>query len=139
MNYMEKVAQILEVELGEEFNIYGCDRIYKLTKYGVFGFDDYNQVWLQDTVSLEAILCGREVIIRKPILDETEREHLSNIIKPFRDKLKSIIRLDYYYKSKYNYIQVEYDRDLEQIILKSDTMYNNMKLGKEYSLEELGL
>ena len=60
-------------------------------------------------------------------------------VKISETKLKSIIRLDWYYKSKYNYIQIEYDEDLEQIILKSDTMYNNMKLGKEYSLEELGL
>lgn len=139
MNYMEQLAQMLGVELGEEFNLEGIEYKYKFTKDGLLYGREEDNKWYRLCDDLSGILTGRYEIVKQPVLDEAEREHLSNIIKPFRDKLKSIIRLDYYYKSKYNYIQVEYDRDLEQIILKSDTMYNNMKLGKEYSLEELGL
>ena len=137
---MKELAQMLGVELNEEFNIKGFSyKKYKITKDGVFICYEEDNKWYKVCDAVFLILTGQYEIVKKPVLDETEREHLSNIIKPFRDKLKSIIRLDWYYKSKYNYIQIEYDRDLEQIILKSDTMYNNMKLGKEYSLEELGL
>ena len=139
MNYMEQLAQMLGVELEEEFNLEGIEYKYKFTKDGLFFYyEEYNK-WYRICDDFSNILTGKYEIVKRPILDEIEREHLSNIIKPFRDKLKSIIRLDWCYKSKYNYIQIEYDRDLEQIILKSDTLYNNMKLGKEYTLEELGL
>lgn len=140
MNYMKEVAQMLGVELNEEFNIKGFSyKKYKITKDGVFICYEEDNKWYKVCDAVLSILTGQYEIVKKPVLDEAEREHLRNIIKPFRDKLKSIIRLDWYYKSKYNYIQIEYDEDLEQIILRSDTMYNNMKLGKEYSLEELGL
>ena len=137
---MKKLAQILGDELNEEFNIKGFSyKKYKITKDGVYICYEEDNKWYKVCDAVLSILTGQYEIVKKPVLDEAEREHLSNIIKPFRNKLKSIIRLDWYYKSKYNYIQIEYDEDLEQIILKSDTMYNNMKLGKEYSLEELGL
>lgn len=138
MNYMEKVAQMLGIELDEEFNIYGCDRIYKLTKYGVFGFDDYNQVWLKDTVSLEAILCGREVIIKKPILTKQEKEYLSYVIKPFRKEVRSIMKVKY---CKEAYIQITFHDycDMSFPYFEDGTMYKGIEVDKEYSLEDLGL
>ena len=138
MNHMKELAQMLGVELNEEFNIKGFSyKKYKITKDGVFISYEEDNKWYKVCDAVIDILMGKYEIIKQPVLDEAEREYLRNIIKPFRDKVKTIIRLDFYWTSAY--IQIEYDRDLEQIILKSDKMYNNMKLGKEYSLEELGL
>ena len=138
MNHMKELAQMLGVELNEEFNVKGLSyKKYKITKDGVFISYEEDNKWYKVCDAVLDILTGKYEIIKQPILNEAEREYLRNIIKPFRDKVKTIIRLDFYYTSAY--IQIEYDRDLEQIILKSDKMYNNMKLGKEYTLEELGL
>ena len=138
MNYMKEVAQMLGVELGEEFRVEGFDDKFMFTSTGMFYYDVEDSEW-QESLLIYNILKGTRKIIKQPVLNEAEREYLRNIIKPFRDKVKTIIRLDYYYKSEYDFIQIEYDRDLGQVILKSDIMYNSMKLGKEYTLEELGL
>ena len=140
MNHMKELAQILGVELNEEFNVKGLSyKKYKITKDGVFISYEEDNKWYKVCDVVLDILTGKYEIIKQPILNEAEREYLRNIIKPFRDKVKTIIRLDYYYKSEYDFIQIEYDRDLGQVILKSDIMYNSMKLGREYTLEELGL
>ena len=47
--------------------------------------------WKMTILSTEDILCGRIEVIKKPILDDVEKEYLSGVIKPFRDKVVDVI------------------------------------------------
>lgn len=76
-----------------------------------------------------------------PILDDVEKQYLSNIIAPFRDKIKSIRK---YTNDNYERIVIRYNDKFDEDLLwfpsfKEGNMYKNMKIGKEYTLEELGL
>ena len=44
--------------------------------------------------SLMRVLNGQYEIIERPILDEVEREYLDAVVKPFRNKVISITKLD---------------------------------------------
>lgn len=93
-----------------------------------------------------------EIGIEKPnILTKKEKEYLESVIKPFKDRIKSISK------------KLSCDQLLEYIIIelfpintdntvdffqtdhaylpyfKRGTMYNNLQNGKKYTLEELGL
>ena len=79
---------------------------------------------------------------KEDILDEKEKEYLSKVIAPFRNKV-SFIKKGETVKRK-EFILVEYEDDAYPntsyfpTFLKG-TMYKNMELNKEYTLEELGL
>lgn len=76
------------------------------------------------------------------ILDETEKKYLKGVIRPFRNRVRYIIKKEYY---EYEYISIEYkeiDNSTYYIQLpnfKSNTMYKGMEIGKDYTLNELGL
>ena len=97
--------------------------------------DLYNDKFLDQTIEVEV----------PDILDEKEKEYLSAVIKPFRDKVKNIIKFSCAMNS-HSYIEIVYDddtwgKDMAIIMppFKKDTMYKNMKLGEKYTLKELGL
>ena len=78
------------------------------------------------------------------ILDDVEKEYLKAVIKPWRDKVAYItlcvICINGVNKQ---YIAIGIKGDDETDILlpnfEANTMYKGMKLGKEYSLEDLDL
>lgn len=78
------------------------------------------------------------------ILDKEEKEYLSNVIKPFRKKVKSIIKC-LVHEERWEYVTIFYediDNSIEPLELpcfEEHSMYKGMELGKEYTLEELGL
>ena len=77
----------------------------------------------------------------KEILDAEEKEYLSNIIKPFRDRVTKIAKFEDSKDRQKEYIII-YIKDDCAIILpnfKKNTMYQNMELDERYTLEELGL
>lgn len=77
------------------------------------------------------------------ILDYTEKRYLSKIIKPFKDKVRYIRKLQFDGVGYYIQIMfIEIDKSPNFIDLpafKGNTMYKNMKIREEYTLEELGL
>ena len=80
-----------------------------------------------------------EVFLPKPILDDVEKKYLSSIIKPFRNRVKYISKYHIISDTK-EYIDIELDNDGCLLpVFKENTMYKGMKVGKEYTLEELGL
>lgn len=89
---------------------------------------------------------GTWELYQESILDKTEKEYLSNVIKPFKNKvayiMKDVLLLG---SPKYVFIKICVKADIrtyEHINLPtfiSDSMYKNMKLGYKYSLKELGL
>ena len=84
-----------------------------------------------------------ESIVHPQILDDAEREYLSAVIKPFRDRVKHICRVWYITSSsEYQRIYITLSDDSYNIDLpffKKETMYKGMKIGKAYTLEEQGL
>lgn len=77
----------------------------------------------------------------KEILDAEEKEYLSNIIKPFRDRVTKIEKFEDSRDRQKEYITI-YIKDDYAIILpnfKKNTMYQNMELDERYTLEELEL
>ncbi len=143
MNYMEQVAQMLGVELEEEFNVYKSKIVNKFTEDGIVSFSKDNQNWIRNYYLLENLLIGYTEIIKKPILDDIERRYLSNIIKPFRDRVVSIIKYDDYDRCEYIVIKYRningYTGRMYFPAFEKDTMYKGMKANKKYTLEELGL
>lgn len=140
---MEQVAHLLGVELEEEFSINDSRNcIYKFTKNGLLWRCDEH--WLPSDITFTKILCGKAEIIKKHILDDAEREYLSDVIKPFRDKVTGVIKWGKEIGKGLEYIVVIYTDDCKERgmgfpCFKEGTMYKGMEPNKEYTLEDLGL
>lgn len=81
----------------------------------------------------------KTVYENKEILDDIEKEYLRNIIKPFRDKVVCIMKVDDVNGECITIImESEYD-SFDLPCFKKGTMYKGMKPEKEYGLEELGI
>ena len=80
--------------------------------------------------------------VEEPILDDAERKYLSGVIRPFRNRICSIVKEGY---SNIEYIQIKYDKvgNINTYFslpsFKVGTMYKGMELNKKYTLKELGL
>ena len=145
-NIMKEVANALGVELEEEFNLKGFTNKYQLSKDGLMHWSDTRKEWIPSCNLLDEILTGKQQIVKLPkqIIDEKEKEYLSNVIKPFRNRIIWIGKAVYI---PGEYIEIylrHYDDGCSSysIILpyfKKGTMYKGMELDKEYTLEELGL
>ena len=140
MNYMEEIARMLGLEIGEEFRIEGYNE-YK------YKFDDSLMIlmpdgrWCTAPIILNKILEGKYKII-KPILTEEEREYLSMVIKPFRNRIKYIVKYLHEYGEYISIVYKVSDVGTSSVIFPSydeGTTYKGMELGEEYTLEELGL
>lgn len=75
----------------------------------------------------------------KDILDSKEREYLSNVIKPFRDRAINIKKFENYREKEYITIYIKNDFEINLPNFEKNTMYKNMEINKAYTLEELGL
>ena len=140
MNYMSEVAHMLGVELEEEFKINDdSTNKFKLTNSGLF-FLNHVGVWGSCDHKLTQLLNGKHEIIKLPksILTEEEKEYLSNVIKPFRDDVVSIMK-----RSMWDCARICINLNNYDIFclpwFKKDEMYKNMEFEKQYSVEELGL
>ena len=74
---------------------------------------------------------------KEPILTKEEKSYLSEVIKPFIDKVTGILKGDN--GSEFIRISVENDGAFRLPYFKKGSMYKNMKTNKKYKLEELGL
>ena len=75
---------------------------------------------------------------KKEILDEKEKEYLSAVIKPFRNRVKYIKKVSF--NSEKEFIRIDLEGDYISLPnFEKNTMYKGMELSKEYTLEELGL
>ena len=80
---------------------------------------------------------------KEPILDDVEREYLSAVIKPYKNNVTFIAKSKDAYEAKY-FISIvvngNYGREAIHLPwFKENTMYKGMKIGKRYTLKELGL
>lgn len=73
------------------------------------------------------------------ILTDKEKAYLSAVIKPFRDRVKYIVKYIYSTENEFLTICLKNDKDIMLPNFIRRTMYKGMKTDKEYTLEELGL
>ena len=140
-NYMEQVAKILGVKLNEEFYIEDSDYKYKITKDGMKLYSELGDYWNSANYALGEILSG-ERKIKKPILDEKEKEYLSAVIKPFRDQIIYIVKLNDIDNQCIEIKLRGIDGYVKYIFFppfKKSSMYKGMELKKEYTLKDLEL
>ena len=148
MNYMEQVAELLGVELGEKF---------KINFHGGISSDEYyiDENSIHEVCDgkvndycyplLIALLNGSDTVVKLPknILTEKEKEYLSSIISPFRNRVECISKYDY--RSKYEYIKIKYNEiydtsfSINLPCFEKGTMYTGTIEDKAYSLNELSL
>ena len=77
-------------------------------------------------------------IVEKEILDDVEKEYLSAVIKPFRNKVK-FIRKCYALNGEFIHIGIINETGIFLPNFKKNTMYEGMEVDKEYTLKELSL
>lgn len=77
-------------------------------------------------------------IVEKEILDDVEKEYLSAVIRPFKDKVIYIIKWDCAI-GEYITIAISNDAAITFPNFKKGTMYKGMEVNKSYTLKELGL
>ena len=79
---------------------------------------------------------------KKEILDEAEKRYLRGVIRPFRDKVKYVKKIVFFYGDTIISIRIEENNKIWYIEFppfKKDRMYKGMEENKEYTLEELRL
>ena len=78
-----------------------------------------------------------ESIVHPPILDDAERRYLSAVIRPFRNKVEYIEKVDVACEE---YIHIQLNKAWAFLPhFRTGTMYKGMKPNHGYTLEELGL
>ena len=139
MNYMEQIAEMLGVKLYEDFRIKAINEMifekkFFLTEYGLFSEDSTVPI----STILNDILNGQYKIVKLPFaLTKEEKDYLSEVIKPFRDKIEYIKRLTF---DSVDSIQIITEKGVTAVLFfETDTRYKNMEPDREYTLQELGL
>ncbi len=79
-----------------------------------------------------------EPIKQEHLLDDVEREYLSYVIKPFRDRITRIRKMNLHGGGEYLVIYMDEEASCLPSF-KEGTMYKGMVAMKYYTLEELGL
>ena len=121
-----------------ENKLYGSNHFVSLTYYtedlkDVDGEEEY------DIVKVERSTQYEEVFEREEILDEVEKKYLANVIKPFRHKIKSIMKRSEYGSLCYIKICIKNGDAAYFPCFKENSMYKGMEPNREYTLKELGL
>ena len=121
-----------------ENKLYGSNHFVSLTYYtedlkDVDGEEEY------DIVKVERSTQYEEVFEREKILDEVEKKYLANVIKPFRHKIKSIMKRSEYGSLCYIKICIKNGDAAYFPCFKENSMYKGMEPNREYTLKELGL
>lgn len=138
-NKIEKLAELLGVEIDKPFNIKGyAFNPCKLTKTGMI-----NNKKNITTVRLFQLLTG-ELEIEKPILSDSEKDYLENVLRPFKNRImyvKKVASLGYECIRYRVHLPIKKYGDMtyELPYFDKGTMYKGMKTEEQYSLEELGL
>ena len=139
-NKMEEVAKLLGVELDEEFGLKNSDFKYKFTKRGLRKRFITEQEW-GNSCMLDDLLLGRVEMVKaaKPILDNIEKNYLSNIIKPFRDRIDYIAKINLSHRREYILIKMKNYELISLPFFAAGTMYKGMENDKDYTIKDLGL
>lgn len=141
----KKIRDITE----EEFEIwknYNC-KTYDLHCTGCpfraseCGFVGVRFPWYENKEMFSDKFLDQEIDIATPeILDDVEKRYLSAVIRPFRKRVDSVMKISDPLSYDKEYIFIKLDEDSFSLpYFKIGTMYQGMELEKVYTLEELGL
>lgn len=127
--------------------IFNKDNSYQKTTYVFENLDSNLKYNLNDNVSIVKVerpvkyktVFERVEEEKKEILDKAEKNYLSRIIKPFRDKVKCIVKKKNYNMEGKEFLTISIKNDISINFPDFDkkTMYKGMEIDKEYTLEEL--
>lgn len=140
-NKIEKLAEILEIEIDKPFYIKGyAYNPCKLTHNRII---NNHGVLIYSTIF--QLLTG-ELEIEKPILDDVEKRYLENVLRPFKDRVIYIEKAEYE-DFDYEYLIYRVSLPVKRFgyeccslpLFDKCSMYKGMECGKRYSLKELGL
>ena len=141
MNRMPEIAQMLGIEIGEEFKIKGDDYSYfdkyRLTEERLEFFANGN--WHDVSSTLVYLLSGQAKVVKipKPLLATKEKEYLAAVIKPFREEFMYLVKSQ---KGEYEYLVIHLKCDFISLPdFKIGSMYKGLEVNKRYTLKELGL
>lgn len=143
MNYMKDVAQLLGLEIGEEFRIEGHSGNvkYRLTEENLEYLSSCDH-WFSISSTLNCLLNGEYKVVKipKPVLDDVERKYLAGVIRPFRNRIKHFYKYPCANGNCEAIAAITKDCDyLDFPRFKKGSMYKGMELNRKYSIEELGL
>lgn len=138
MNNMKEVAKILGVELLENFIIEDIS----YNPYCFFEDGLYDRRGSRENTILVNLLSG-ELTISRTILDDKEKEYLSNVIAPksiYNNVLYITKRRSCYNINEY-YINIKFvnGQSFSLPYFTNTNMYKNIKLEEHYTLQMLGL
>lgn len=113
-------------------NVYCC--IINSNHQWVHHKDLYSDKFLDQTIEVEV----------PDILTKEEKEYLSAVIKPFRDRVTEIFKYNHPYIGKHNISIYYLDEGGSKMVVRLpdfpyETMYKGMVTERPYKLEELGL
>jgi len=91
-----------------------------------------------DKYSIKEVYEFDKLVWKREILDEVEKEYLSDVIRPFRDRVINIIKIDNRI-GIFIAIRIKDEESIDLPYLKNKNMYKGMEINKEYTLKELGL
>lgn len=105
------------------------------------GFVGLRFPWYESKEMFSDKFLNQEINITVPdILDDVEKRYLSAVIRPFRKRVDSIIKISDPLGYDKEYIFIKLDEDAFSLpYFKIGTMYQGMELERAYTLEELGL
>ena len=118
---------------------------------GLYLYKENNKICFSDTclgkyLHTTDLNYGTWELYKEPILTKEEKEYLSNVIKPFKNRVCYIIKYTNLCALNEEYIQIcvksynnELDEDINLPIFVEGSMYKNMKKVHRYSLKELDL
>lgn len=100
----------------------------------IFNKDLYSDKFLDQTIEVEV----------HDILNKEEKEYLSAVIKPFRNRVTEIFKYNHPYLRKHNISIYYLDEGGSKMVVRLpdfpyETMYKGMVAERPYKLEELGL
>lgn len=105
------------------------------------GFVGLRFPWYENKEMFSDKFLDQEIDITVPdILDDVEKRYLSAVIRPFRKRVDSVMKISDPLSYDKEYIFIKLDEDSFSLpYFKIGTMYQGMELEKVYTLEELGL
>lgn len=124
-----------------ENKLYGSNHFVSLTYY-TEDLKDANGDEEYDIIKIERPGKYNTIFERKEeILDETEKKYLTDVIRPFKNKIDTIEKTIKIGDSSLCYlIMLLKNNDMANLPnFKKNSMYKGMEVNKKYSLKELGL
>ena len=87
--------------------------------------------------------CIEWLLTERTILDKEEKEYLSVVIIPFRNKVSTIEKKTWHSGNDiYECLKIKFNQPIGSLVFplfKQGTKYKGMKANKDYTLKELGL